>query len=302
MDAGQIAVAAVLAILGFWVVGAYNRLVRLRNVAAKAYAGCDAVLVERIAETDRLCDALVRAGGEPREFIALARAAARQAAQACEAARARPLLKRTMLKVVMTVAVLDGALHALRRTAPQPVTAPGPGAEPAPQPPLAPAAEPAATAPPTDAPLAAQDAEPSTPASAEEDRPEAATPDDAGAPTGPEATPVETSEAHADAAAAALANTVTATETETATAADGAAEAAPQPDLAAVAQSLQALDTLAPRWDVAQSHYDAAVLVYNEAAHQFPTRIVAVLFSLRPAQNLAPLWPDTLGASLAPPG
>lgn len=47
MSAEQLAVLALAAVLVFWMVGAYNRLVTLRNVIATAWAGIDEALQQR---------------------------------------------------------------------------------------------------------------------------------------------------------------------------------------------------------------------------------------------------------------
>ena len=47
MSAEQLAVLALAAVLVFWMVGAYNRLVALRNVIAAAWAGLAATLHQR---------------------------------------------------------------------------------------------------------------------------------------------------------------------------------------------------------------------------------------------------------------
>lgn len=58
MDGRQLALLALAAVLVFWTVGAYNRLVTLRNGIAEAWAKVHEALRQRQAAADQLLDAL----------------------------------------------------------------------------------------------------------------------------------------------------------------------------------------------------------------------------------------------------
>jgi LemA protein len=80
----------VAAILLFWAVGAYNRLVRLRNVILRRFVPVDQQLAQRSTLLQRQIDLLaVQPGPAQRELEEL-RAARAQADAAWEAARRRP--------------------------------------------------------------------------------------------------------------------------------------------------------------------------------------------------------------------
>jgi LemA protein len=84
--------AAVVAVLVFWVLGAYNRLVRLRNAAAAAWAQADEALRRRAEATEALVAALREPlAGEQGALDALLATHA-QAARAAGAMSTRPLL------------------------------------------------------------------------------------------------------------------------------------------------------------------------------------------------------------------
>ena len=58
MSDGQIAALAVAAVLVFWMLGAYNRLVRMRNAIGRAWAACELPLQQRAGATSALLEAL----------------------------------------------------------------------------------------------------------------------------------------------------------------------------------------------------------------------------------------------------
>jgi len=91
MSHAQIAVLAVAAILVFWMVGAYNRLVALRNAIAAAWALVDEVLKKRGDAVAPLVLALREPlAGEQNALDALL-AAERQVRSAADALAARPV-------------------------------------------------------------------------------------------------------------------------------------------------------------------------------------------------------------------
>ncbi len=90
MTAAQIMVAVFAAVLLFWAVGAYNRLVRLRSTIVRQFAPVDEQFRARHALLLQLTDALapVLANAAPR--IEALRAACGQVEAACAHARLRP--------------------------------------------------------------------------------------------------------------------------------------------------------------------------------------------------------------------
>lgn len=92
MDSSQIVIAAVLAVLVFWAVGAHNRLVQLRHAIVAAFAPVDEQFRLRHALLLRQADALAARLGERAapETLEPLRAACGQAEGACLHARSRP--------------------------------------------------------------------------------------------------------------------------------------------------------------------------------------------------------------------
>ena len=90
MTTTQITVGALSAVLVFWMVGAYNRMVSLRNALVARFVSVDELSRQRHALLDRQIGLLAPAlaGAGPR--LDALRAAARQADAAREHARARP--------------------------------------------------------------------------------------------------------------------------------------------------------------------------------------------------------------------
>lgn len=91
MSHAQIAVLALAAVLVFWMVGAYNRLVALRNAIAKAWSLVDEVLARRGEAVTALVQALREPlAGEHNALDAL-QAAAAQVRTAAAALSVRPV-------------------------------------------------------------------------------------------------------------------------------------------------------------------------------------------------------------------
>jgi len=90
MTTTQLTAGAIGAVLLFWIVGAYNRMVSLRNALVARFASVDELSKQRhtllVRQIDLLAAALTGAG--PR--LDALRAASRQADAAREHARARP--------------------------------------------------------------------------------------------------------------------------------------------------------------------------------------------------------------------
>lgn len=90
MSSSQIAFWAAAAVLLFWAVGAYNRLVGLRSSLARCFVPVEAQFRHRHALLLRLADVLaVSLAATPQPVEAL-RAACSQADAACQRARQRP--------------------------------------------------------------------------------------------------------------------------------------------------------------------------------------------------------------------
>lgn len=90
MSTSQIVFWAAAAVLLFWAVGAYNRLIGLRNALVRSFAPVDAQFHHRHALLLRLADALGTRLAEAPEPVEALRAACTQAEAACQRARLRP--------------------------------------------------------------------------------------------------------------------------------------------------------------------------------------------------------------------
>jgi LemA protein len=84
-------VASLAAVLGFWVLGAYNRLVALRNAVAAAWAQADEAQRRRGEGTERLVAALRAPLASEQGALDALWAAQAQSARAAGAMSARPL-------------------------------------------------------------------------------------------------------------------------------------------------------------------------------------------------------------------
>lgn len=103
------------AVLLFWAVGAYNRLVGLRNELLRAFTAVDAQFQARHALLMRWAEGLA-APPEPADTQALAalHAAARQAESACTHLRARPARAGAALSLRLAEDILARSRAALR--------------------------------------------------------------------------------------------------------------------------------------------------------------------------------------------
>ena len=125
MIIGQTVAVAVLAMLAFWMLASYNRLVRLRNDIAQALTA----LVQPLRERHALAAALAESArtvlptGDEREAIEPVLSAVRQAAMTCRMAVPRPLLAGPVRQLAMSEDALDQALQKLLGGLPIPVSA-----------------------------------------------------------------------------------------------------------------------------------------------------------------------------------
>ncbi len=92
MGEGVWIAVAVAAVIGFWVLGAYNRLVALRNTVADAWGQADEALRRRTEGTERLVSALRAPMAAEQGALDALWASHAQAARAAGAMSARPLV------------------------------------------------------------------------------------------------------------------------------------------------------------------------------------------------------------------
>ncbi len=90
MSTSQIVGWAIVALLLFWAVGAYNRLVRLRSAIVRQFAPVDEQFRRRHALLLQLLDALAPLLANAQSRIEVLRAACQQVATACAHAKGRP--------------------------------------------------------------------------------------------------------------------------------------------------------------------------------------------------------------------
>jgi LemA protein len=90
MSSLQIIVGVIAAVLLFWIVGAYNRLVRLRGAIVRRFGPVDEQFRLRHALLQQQIDALAPALPNAASRIATLRAASQQVDAACAHARQRP--------------------------------------------------------------------------------------------------------------------------------------------------------------------------------------------------------------------
>jgi len=109
MESTEIAVLAVLAVLVFWAVGAYNRLVSLRNDIARAFAPVETQIRQRHTLLQQWLDALRPfVEHSPGAFDAVS-AACGQLQIACDAVRTRPSSAKPMTSLRLAEETLADA-------------------------------------------------------------------------------------------------------------------------------------------------------------------------------------------------
>ena len=106
MTSTQLILIAILAVLIFWAVGAYNRLVRLKNTIANAFGQIDVQLKRRYDLIPNLVEAAKKYLSHERETLEAVITARNQAKSASDAARSRP----ANALAVTTLAVAEQAL------------------------------------------------------------------------------------------------------------------------------------------------------------------------------------------------
>ena len=106
MTPTQMISIAVMAVLVFWSVGAYNRLVRLKNVIANAFGQIDVQLKRRYDLIPNLVEAAKKYLSHERETLVAVITARNQAKSASDAARSRP----ANALAITTLAIAEQAL------------------------------------------------------------------------------------------------------------------------------------------------------------------------------------------------
>ena len=106
MTSTQLISVAVLAMLVFWAVGAYNRLVRLKNTIANAFGQIDVQLKRRYDLIPNLVEAAKKYLSHERETLEAVITARNQAKSASDSVRSRP----ANAMAVTTLAVAEQAL------------------------------------------------------------------------------------------------------------------------------------------------------------------------------------------------
>jgi LemA protein len=125
MIIGQTVAVAVLAMLAFWVLAAYNRLVHLRTDIAQALAELIQPLRERHVLAAALAESAraVLAPGDERVMIEPILAGVRQAAMTCRMVVPRPLLAGPVRQLAMAEDALDQSLQKLLNSLSIPMSA-----------------------------------------------------------------------------------------------------------------------------------------------------------------------------------
>ena len=113
MSTNTIVLIAVLALLVFWAVGAYNRLVRLKNVIANAFGQIDVQLKRRYDLIPNLVEAAKKYLQHERETLEAVISARNQARAASDAVRSQPANAEAVNSLVAAEQVLGGTLGRL---------------------------------------------------------------------------------------------------------------------------------------------------------------------------------------------
>ena len=109
----QIVSWVVIAVLVFWGVGAYNRLVRLRNIIANSFAQIDVQLKRRYDLIPNLVEVARKYAAHERETLEAVTAARNQAKAAADLARTRPAAAGALTSLSMAEQVLGTSLGKL---------------------------------------------------------------------------------------------------------------------------------------------------------------------------------------------
>nr|WP_297352830.1 LemA family protein [uncultured Caldimonas sp.] len=113
MSTTQIVTLAVIAVLLFWAVGAYNRLVRLRNAIGNAFAQIDVQLKRRYDLIPNLVETAKKFVSHERETLEAVIAARNQARTAADQVRAKPADAGAVGALAIAEQALGGSLGRL---------------------------------------------------------------------------------------------------------------------------------------------------------------------------------------------
>ena len=121
MELRTIVFIAVVALLVFWTVGAYNRLVRFKNIIANAFGQIDVQLKRRYDLIPNLVEAAKKYLQHEHETLLAVTAARNQARSANDAVRSKPGKAAAIIALAAAEQTLDsslGRLFALAETYP----------------------------------------------------------------------------------------------------------------------------------------------------------------------------------------
>ncbi|WP_397412319.1 LemA family protein [Polaromonas sp.] len=113
MSTQSLVLIVVFALLLFWAVGAYNRLVRLKNTIANAFGQIDVQLKRRYDLIPNLVEAAKKYLLHERETLEAVIAARNQARSASDAARSHPTRAPEVLALAAAEDALSGSLGRL---------------------------------------------------------------------------------------------------------------------------------------------------------------------------------------------
>ena len=113
MPLQTIVLSTLLALLVFWTVGAYNRLVRLKNIIANAFGQIDVQLKRRYDLIPNLVEAAKKYLQHEYATLEAVIAARNQARSASEAVRSRPGKADAVIALAAAEQALDGSLGRL---------------------------------------------------------------------------------------------------------------------------------------------------------------------------------------------
>ena len=113
MTSNSLITIATIAVLIFWSVGAYNRLVRLRNTIANAFGQIDVQLKRRYDLIPNLVEAAKKYISHERETLEAVTAARAQAQSASNAARSRPANAQAVTALAVAEQALSSSLGSL---------------------------------------------------------------------------------------------------------------------------------------------------------------------------------------------
>jgi LemA protein len=114
VSTAQIFIIAMIALLVFWVVGAYNRLVRLRNEIGNAFAQIDVQLKRRHDLIPNLVEVARKYLSHERETLERVTAARAQVMAATDLVKSQPHQSGPIKSLGMAEGVLSGAMGSLR--------------------------------------------------------------------------------------------------------------------------------------------------------------------------------------------